>query len=117
VSVFSTVLLEAVALGTVPLICGIGPLPRYEPDLASAGAAIEVGSIPEAKAVIDKVIREPEYLEPYKARLASVSSHYFSGGDAALAISDRVKSVAGLRRTEVIPGRGQTEWHKKEQAR
>lgn len=94
VSVFSTVLLEAVALGTVPLICGIGSTPRYEPDLAGAGAAIEVHSVAAAMQVINQVVCEPGYLDRYKIRLATVSAQYFSKGEAARAISDKIKAAA-----------------------
>ncbi|MCI1279427.1 MAG: hypothetical protein LKG23_10645 [Nitrospira sp.] len=101
VSVFSTVLLEAIALDTVPLICSIGSLPHYEPDLARLGAAIEVSSLADAREVIDKVVRDAGYLAPYKDRLAVVSARYFRSVDAGRAISDRIKAVAGISGVEV----------------
>lgn len=95
VSVFSTVLLEAVALGTVPLICSIGSMPHYEPDLA--GAAIEVYSVVEAKKEIHQVVCDPSYLDRYKSQLAIISAQYFSNGNAARTISDKIKTAAGLQ--------------------
>ena len=94
VSVFSTVLLEAVALGTVPLICSIGSMPRYEPDLT--GAAIEVHSIVDAKQVIAQVISNPDCLDCYKSMLDVVSTKYFSKGNAAQLISNRIKAAVAL---------------------
>jgi hypothetical protein len=94
VSVFSTILLEAVALGTVPLICSIGSMPRYEPDLT--GAAIEVNTIVDAKQVIKQVISNPDYLDCYKSMLDVVSTKYFSKGNAAQLISNRIKAVVAL---------------------
>jgi hypothetical protein len=102
VSVFSTVLLEAAALGTVPLICSIGSMPHYEPDLE--GAAIEVYSVQEAKKEIHQVVYDPSYLDRYKSKLAIVSAQYFSNGNAARTISDKIKTAAGLqcKQDEVI---------------
>ena len=94
VSVFSTVLLEAVALGTVPLICSIGSMPNFEPDLE--GAAIEVYSVEEAKKEIHQVVCDPSYLDRYKSQLAIVYAQYFSNGNAARTISDKIKIAAGL---------------------
>jgi len=96
VSVFSTVLLEAISLGTVPLICNIGSLPNYEPDLARLGAAIEVKSMADACQMIERVIRDPDCLEPFKKKLPSVSARYFKKGDAAAMISDKIKSAARI---------------------
>jgi hypothetical protein len=82
VSVFSTVLLEALAVGVVPLICSIGALPRYAPDIAGAGAGIEVDSVEVARGVIDAVIAEPSMLLPYRDTVQLLAEQYFSKQDA-----------------------------------
>lgn len=83
VSVFSTVLLEALAFGVVPLVCSIGELPQYAPDIAGAGAGIEVYSVKAAREVIDAVISEPSMLAPYRDTVRLLAGQYFSKQDAA----------------------------------
>ncbi len=93
VSVFSTVLLEAVAMNVVPLICSIGAMRRFEPDLASLGAAIEVQSIADARRVLDEVIADPARLEPMRRSLPDVARQFFSQEDAAAMIAGRLVAV------------------------
>lgn len=92
ISVFSTVLLEAMAMGVVPLICSIGAIQKYQPDLASSGAAIEVHSVSEALQVLDKIIAEPELLANIKKQIQMISNSYFSDADGAKAISTYLKN-------------------------
>lgn len=80
VSVFSSVLLESLVFGVVPLICSIGALPNYVPDIAGAG--VEVHSIEAARAFIGRVLDEPTFLAPYRAAIPMVATRYFSVGDA-----------------------------------
>ena len=86
-SVFSTVLLEALALNVVPLVCSIGSMPRYSPDLASLGAAIEVHSIANARQAIDEIVADPERLLPMREKLPAVAAQFFAPGDAAQVIA------------------------------
>lgn len=96
VSVFSTVLLEAIALGTVPLVCNIGSLPQYEPDIAGTGAGIEVKTVEAAKQIIDRAIHEPDFLERYRQKLKLVADEFFSTQDAADLIARKIREEAGM---------------------
>lgn len=95
VSVFSTVLLEALPMNSVPLICSIGPMQVYQPELAAAGAAIEVRSIPEARRVIDTVIADPGRLVPLRKAITSISAQFFSDGDGASNIASILLQAVG----------------------
>jgi hypothetical protein len=97
VSIFSTVLLEALAVGVVPMICSIGAIRRYEPDLVSTGAAIEVHSVSEAMRVIHKVIEEPERLAPIREAISNITDDYFCTGNAAAAIASRLEGKSHTR--------------------
>lgn len=99
VSVFSTVLLEAMSIGVVPLICSIGAIKRYDPDIASVGAAIEVCSIAEARRAIDYVIAEPARLEEIRDCMRTITDAFFSKEDAAKTIAEH------LLRERKLPGR------------
>jgi glycosyltransferase involved in cell wall biosynthesis len=90
VSIFSTVILEALALGVVPLICSIGALPKYEPDIASNGAAIEVRSISEAKDLIEEVIANPVKLDWVRENIHNIAGEYFLPGPADEKIASRI---------------------------
>ena len=90
VSVFSTVLLEAMALNVVPLICSIGPMRAYKPAIASAGAAIEVHSLAEARSLIDEVIADPVRLQRIRRTISEVRHEFFSSQGAARAIASRL---------------------------
>lgn len=91
ISVFSTVLLEALAMGVVPLICSIGAMRKYQPDLASAGAAIEVSSVTEAYRAIDEIISDPSRLAEIRKCMSEVSAEYFIKNNAAKNIAERLK--------------------------
>jgi SAM-dependent methyltransferase len=88
VSVFSTVLLEAMAMNVVPLICSIGALQNYEPAVPAMGAAIEVKSIADARRVIDEIVTEPKRLLTVRESIAKVISEFFSPGHAAKTIAE-----------------------------
>jgi len=98
ISVFSTVILESIAMNVVPLICSIGAMRHYEPAVVSAGAAIEVQSIMDARRVIHEVIADPTMLVAIRKNISKVSQEFFSSGDAVMAIIDRLRS-AGRKST------------------
>ncbi len=101
VSVFSTVLLEALALGVVPLICSIGAMKRYQPAIALEGAAIEVSSTFEARRIIDEIIKEPELLEPIRTVISKISGDFFYPTNAAEKIGIRLsKTDRNANRTD-----------------
>jgi hypothetical protein len=83
VSVFSSVLLEAMAMKVVPLICSIGASRYYQPAIAAAGAAIEVQSVMDARRAIDQVIAEPERLVSIRDSISNISLEFFSRENAS----------------------------------
>ena len=92
VSIFSTVILESISMGVIPLICSIGSLKSYDMDLE--GAAIEVTSISDAKEVIDAIINQTNYLDSYQKNIHLISHKYFAPiTNSAELISDHIKNV------------------------
>lgn len=96
ISVFSTVLLEAMGMGVAPLICSIGAMREYEPDIASTGAAIEVHSIAEARRTIDNLIATPERLVEVKNCIRQISKNYFINEDGAKVIVRLLQSATNV---------------------
>lgn len=90
VSIFSTVLLEAMAMNVVPLICSIGAMRHYEPAIAAAGAAIEVQSMEDARRAIDQVVAEPARLASIRNSMSEISAEFFSPENAAKTIAARL---------------------------
>lgn len=99
ISVFSTVLLEAMAMNVVPLICSIGAMRRYEPAIAAAGAAIEVQSVADARRAIDWVIAEPARLSSIRESMSEISSEFFNPENASKTIAARL-SRAGRKKDQ-----------------
>jgi glycosyltransferase involved in cell wall biosynthesis len=100
VSIFSTVLLEAMAMNVVPLICSIGAMRHYEPAIAAAGAAIEVHSVADARRAIDQVIAEPARLASIRESMSEISAEFFSPENAAKTIAARLSSAGSEKRAE-----------------
>lgn len=100
VSVFSTVLLEAMAMGVLPLICSIGSLPRYEPDLAAEGAAIEVFSVQAAQQAIRDLLAGSLRLDGHLDSMRAAASRYFAASDAAGFIADAIAGSAKIPRQQ-----------------
>jgi hypothetical protein len=91
VSIFSTVILESISMGVVPLICSIGSMESYGVELY--GSAIEVKSIEEAKKVLSEVILNSSYLQKYSDNLQRAKNEYFiNSGDSARIIANTIKS-------------------------
>lgn len=59
VSVFSTTLIEALAAGATPLIVNVTGSQRYEPDLASLGAGVEVHDFEAARLALASMVVAP----------------------------------------------------------
>lgn len=90
VSVFSTVLLEALPMNAVPIICSIGSMPHYTPDIAALGAAIEVGSVQHAHQVISGAISDPSKLDNIRSRLPKVADQFFYSTDSPNIIANHL---------------------------
>jgi hypothetical protein len=93
VSVYSTAILESLAANVVPIICGMGNMPSYYPDLASEGLALQVNGISEAKRLIGRVIMNPTILKECQNNICDRRSEYFSFIDSARFIADEIKTL------------------------
>ena len=97
VSVFSTTLLEAAAAGTVPLILNITGMPHYHPDIAGAGAAIEVTDFDAARTGLTRLMRDERAPAAFATALEICQRRFFARDrDAALtATAAEVTALAG----------------------
>lgn len=90
VSIFSSVIMEALYAGKASLICGIGGIRKYCPDLHSIGACHEVNNIGDAEAFIDQVIRNPKRLQAYSQKAMEISGQYFDRLPSQKLISEKL---------------------------
>jgi glycosyltransferase involved in cell wall biosynthesis len=81
VSICSTTLLEAAALGTPPVILNQTSLPRYMPDLARIGAGIETRDPAIARHEVLRLLRDPDARERFARGMERVREHFFAGAD------------------------------------
>lgn len=78
VSMYSSVILESIASGIIPIIVNLTSMPKYLPDVAGAGAGIEVNDIDNAKMVLEKILKNKIDLAIYQKALDIFSKKYFS---------------------------------------
>ncbi|MBO8219526.1 hypothetical protein [Prochlorococcus marinus] len=88
VSVFSSVIMESIALNVVPLICSFGTLPKYIPEIAKQGAAVEVFNLNDAKKELEKLLNNKKYLKEFKKSICKIKSDYFSDKNTIKIIKD-----------------------------
>jgi hypothetical protein len=85
VSIYSSTILECVASGIVPVIFNITTMPHYAPNLAAAGAGIEVSDSDVAFAALLRLMSEPGALDGFMPALARLQADYFAArGEFAL---------------------------------
>jgi hypothetical protein len=92
VSAYSTGILESIAAGVVPVIFNTAGLPRYWPDVARAGAGLEIRD-PEVALQALIGLAEPGRLEAFQEPMRSFSARFFKFRGAAAVM----ESVAALR--------------------
>ncbi len=81
VTIYSTTILESIAAGVVPLVVNLTPLPRYSPDVAAAGAGIEVHGCEEAFRVLARAAGDPGGLARFAEPMARFRRRYFDQGE------------------------------------
>lgn len=81
VTIYSTTILESIAAGVVPVIVNLTPLPRYSPDVAAAGAGIEVRDCEEAFQVLARIAGDAGELARFDGPMARFRRRYFDQGD------------------------------------
>jgi hypothetical protein len=96
VAINSTVVLEAIAGGIVPLIldvCGFG---RYSPDVGRDGAAIEVRDFCDARQALKRLMDGDAYAASFAAPLDHVRKGLFArhGQEAVQAIAEEIDAIA-----------------------
>lgn len=81
VSIFSSTILESIAAGVPPLIANFTSLPSYVPDVATAGAGVEVKTPEAASGVLERWILEPEALSLFQVPMAAFTRRHFASVD------------------------------------
>jgi hypothetical protein len=82
VSVYSTTLLESVALGAPSVSYNVTELPRYLPDFAAAGAGIEEREHNAARAAIEQLLVDDAFLASFAPGITAVRNLFFAGAPA-----------------------------------
>jgi hypothetical protein len=90
VSIYSTSLIEAVAMGAVPLVFNPTSMPRYEPDLESLGAGLERRSVEDAEDAIAELMCDSEARTALRDAGEGFRSGFFAAEDSP---ADRVISL------------------------
>lgn len=94
VSIFSSVLLESLAKGVIPVIFNSTDMPRYIPDLGDLHCGYEAKTIDEAKGILTELIINTNKQEIYQNAMKENRSRYFSalGNNALKNISSHIHS-------------------------
>lgn len=105
-SIYSTVLLEAIAAGAVPVVVNLTSMPAYSPDIAANGAGVEVHSAEDACAVIGRLLTDEPYRRSFGEALDRCARRYFADPSTAAdriaaLIADTAGSTADCRRVNV----------------
>jgi hypothetical protein len=84
VAAYSTILLEAIAAGAIPVIFGAS-IPHFWPDIASMGAAIEDHSLEGTKAKLSALVSDLAYCAGLRVQGAALRPRLFAAaGDEAI---------------------------------
>ena len=94
VSIFSSVLLESLAKGVIPVIFNSTDMPRYIPDLGGLHCGYEAKTLDEAKKILNELIINTNKQEIYQNAMKENLSRYFSalGNNALKNISSHIHS-------------------------
>jgi hypothetical protein len=97
-AISSTTILEALASGVVPLILNVVGFGTYSPDIAAAGAAIEVGDFGAARIALGNLMADDRFAASFGSPFGEVRPRLFArNGDQALnAIVAEIRQTAGL---------------------
>jgi hypothetical protein len=95
VTVFSTTILESIAVGILPIVCNISSLPRYFPDVAAAGAGIEVRTISEAEDAIRRVLEDTAHSDKFQNGMMNFRKRFFEVEEPIKRIADEIIAACG----------------------
>ncbi|MCB9228520.1 MAG: hypothetical protein H6618_02825 [Deltaproteobacteria bacterium] len=93
ISVFSTVLLESMIRGVIPLIFNPTPMPRYYPDLEARSCGFEVKTIKEALERMEQLLSDEELRESLLRSAEEQRKSFFihTGMEAVRSLSGQLK--------------------------
>lgn len=97
VSAYSTTILESIAAGTVPLIFNTTGMPHYWPNIAAAGAGLEIRDPEEARRTLLDLLDDEARLRRFERPIAAFTERFFSnrGGAALEATVGTLRQLAG----------------------
>jgi hypothetical protein len=81
VSIYSTSLLEAAALGTPALVFNPTSMPRYSPDVEALGIGVETDSVEAALGTIDRLLHDGTYRQSFIPAMVRFRERFFAGAD------------------------------------
>jgi hypothetical protein len=95
VAIYSTTILESIASLVPPIVLNTTSMPRYSPDVAAAGAGVEVRDANAALSVLDRLVDDAAYRASFNAPMELFRDTYFSnvGSDAAAAVASILEHV------------------------
>lgn len=95
VAVYSTTILEASATGAIALIINVTGMPRYIPDLAAEGAAIEVHDFEAAREALFGLSQSDDWSKSIRQRFGAMTKRFFACGapEAMAAITTEIRSL------------------------
>jgi hypothetical protein len=91
VSIYSSTLLEAAALGIPVVVFNPTSMPRMSPDLEALGAGLEVDSLDAAIDAVERSLNDPGFRRSLEPGLKKVRERYFASVDGLA-----VKRIAAL---------------------
>ncbi len=92
VSIYSTVLVEGVAVGAIPVVVNLTSMPAYLPDVAGAGVGIEVRDSNSALASIGRLMADEELRRSIAAGAETFRKNFFASNGSP---ADRIASLIG----------------------
>jgi len=95
VSIYSTTILESIALRVVPIIANFTSMPNFVPDIAGRGAGVEVKSTEAAKKTIQKALNDDEFLKSFLPAMQQFREDFFYG-DNVKAVSRIIGEITSL---------------------
>jgi hypothetical protein len=90
VSMYSSTVMESIAMGVVPVLANFTSIPNFFPDVAAEGAALETHTPGDAFDAISRCLSDRVLYESFGPRMSEVSRKYFSAvSDVATANIER----------------------------
>ncbi|HWY61196.1 MAG TPA: hypothetical protein VNW15_04790 [Rhizomicrobium sp.] len=82
VSIYSSTILESIAAGTIPVVFNMTTMPHYLPDVAAAGAGVEVKTFEAAAQTLVRFLSDPEAARAFEPAMQTFERKYFAARGA-----------------------------------